>query len=498
MPAIDTTHSWTLTINGVDFYRYLLEGSLRMVDAEGSQIDTLAFDLEDLGWGASPGEWQEVYWLDGATKLFGGYIVDVKPKLSPSLSNLQWSIRCESHMTLFQKSLRIRKSYANMTVAAIIADLFTQAGVSGFDVATHVSAAAVTTFNVSGDLLNECLDRLATQMAGSGSIDWAWRVDADKKLWFGPATLDIAPFDIEDIGACNWTTSFPPSGFPDKAVDATQIRNRVTVRGGTSASATQTDTFTGDGSTILFSTTYKPIRAIVQITVGGVGQRYGWDWVDDWYDDNGDGYDVLIDFEAGRLRFPETVAPGAGVAVVIKYHYDVAITATVTDANSYAKYGRWFDYEHEDRSITTLEEATDVGNAILDAYAFGSTQGTLVVERLGLRAGQYFYVNFPFPSEQGGLYSWNYGGYDENRWNGDALFDAAYIMRQVTTELLKGERVMLTVQFGGQANRLSRAFVKSLRTAAYTQTLTGRYVGGVETILVYGYDGAIKGQFIPA
>ncbi len=499
MPAIDSVHSFSLTINGVDFYPYVLTGTLRMVDAEGSQIDTLSFDLEDIGWGASPNEWQEVYWLDGATKLFGGYIVDAKPKLSPALDRLQWSIRCESHLTLFQKSPRIRKAYSNATVAAIVADLFTQAGVSGFDVSTYVSTTpTIERFNVSGELLNETLDRLAIQAAGNSGVTWSWRVDANKKLWFGPATVDVGPFDIEDITTCDWTNSFPPSGFPDKSKDATQIRNRITVRGGVAASSVQTDTFTGDGSTILFNTTYKPIRAIVEITVGGTHQRYGWDWVDGWYDENGDGYNVLVDFEAGRLRFPEAVAPGASVAVVVKYHYDVAIETVVSDAASYATYGFWFDYEHEDRSITSLEEATDVGNAFLDEYAFAVVNGSLVVERLGLRAGQYVSINFPFPSVYGGAYTWNYAGYGENRWNGDAMFDASYVLRQVTTEVKKGELVSCTLQFGGRTERLSRAYMKAIRqrTAAYTQPVIPRLVSGVQSVLVYGYDGAVKGQFV--
>lgn len=479
MPALDTTHTWSLTIGGVDYYPYLLKGTLRVVEAEGSQIDTLTCQLEDTGWATDPSEWMEcILTADGTTKLFGGYVVTKKPMVGPGLTNLQWTINAESYLTLASRSPRIRKSYTNATVRAIATDLFSQAGLAGFDTTTHVSnAVTLTKFTAAGILLNEALDKLVEQGGASAAATWAYRIDADKKLWLGPASSDAAPFNIADIRTpCDYVTTFPPLSHPDATTDATQIRNRITVRGGTSASAIQTDNFTGDGSTTLFKLTYAPVRYIESISKAGVWLRYGWDWVDGWYDENGDGYDVLVDFEAGTLRFPDAAPPAGGAAVVCKYRYDVAITAVRTSAASYAQYGMYFDYEHEDASLTSATDAELAGDALLAQYAFGSLTGSVQVERLGIRAGQTFTMTYPLLGLSGG-----------------------YVARQVTMELVAEDRVVrLTIQFGNTAARLSRT-VKTGQPSqsAYYQPANGGSAGGTRYGSVNGYDGVGTGDFIP-
>ena len=58
MPSMDSAHSYSLTIGGVEFYSFVLTNTLRVVEAEGSQIDTLSVQVEDLGWSADPVEWE--------------------------------------------------------------------------------------------------------------------------------------------------------------------------------------------------------------------------------------------------------------------------------------------------------------------------------------------------------------------------------------------------------------------------------------------------------
>lgn len=473
MPALDTAHTWTLTLNGVDYFPYHLAGTLRLTEGEGSQIDTLNFEVEDLGWASDPREFWEVVWTaDGSTVLFGGYIVHAKPRISPSLETRIWAVQCEGYATLFKRTPKIRRTWVNATPDEIVSDAFTAAGLTGYDF-THVAATpTLESFTANGVFLDSLLDDLRTRCAGAVGQTWTWRISAEKDVWLGEAGNDAAPFAIADIEVCDWSTSFPPSASPEpeKDIDATQIANRVTVFGGVSASDTQTDTFVGDGSTYLFNLTYQPIRAIVQITLAGALQRYGWDWVDDY----GSAYDVLINFEAGTVRYPDGAPPGVGASLIVKYKKDTLITTTRTSAASYTYYGMYFDLEVEDRTITDATMAQDLADAILDERAFGRVQGGLTVERLGLHAGQLLSINLPILD-----------------------INADYVIRQVVTELGPGEdHVICTVSFGGQHDKLSSA-VGGKGQAAYQQPNTPLYAGDIEALRVKGYDGVGVGEFIP-
>lgn len=472
MTILDAPHSFSLILNGVDYWPYLtITDTLRMVQAEGSQVDTLAFELEDLDWAVAPREFLEVQWVaDGTDVLFGGYIVSAKPRVSEARDRTTWTIKSESWVTLFSRTPRIRKTWVNAAVNDIVADLFSLAGLAGYDTSTHVATSpALDVFVANGEHLAELLDILRDRCAGALGQLWTWRVAPNKAVWLGQASSDPAPFAIADIELADYVLSFPPSGDPDKDIDATQIRNRITVLGGVSASDVQVDEFAGDDATYLFNLDYQPVRSIVEITLDGALQRYGWDWVDDY----GDACDVLVNFEAGTLRYPDGAPPGTGKLLVVKYKHDVLIKTVRVSAASHAYYGIYFDYELEDRTITNATMAEQAGDAMLAAYAFGSVQGTVVVERLGIQAGQLLTITFPLLGLTGG-----------------------YVARQVTTELGQGgDHVICTIQYGGQHDRLSSAVAKKDQ-AAYGQPNVPRYSGDIQAMLVKGYDGVGAGEFI--
>lgn len=475
MPALDSAHTYALTIGGNAFYDYLIKPSLRVVDAEGSQIDTMTFQLEDLGWGTDPVEWNEVTFSVDGSVFFGGYVVKVKPTISPALNRRLITVDCESYMTRFSRTPRVQQSWANETPQSIIADLFTAAGITGYNLTTHVTNTPTPTlFTANKILLSEALDKLTGELGALDADDWTWRVDPDKNLWLGPASSDSAPFDIADIETPpDYATTFPPNAHPAVDTDATQIRNRVTVIGGVSTSGNHTDNYVGDGATTLFKLTYQPIRRVIMVTVDGTLKRFGWDWVDDF----GSTVDVLVNFEAGTLRFPDASPPAGSAAIAITYTYDTPIQTVRSDAASHTLYGIWFDYEHEDRSITSQTEAEAVGDALLQAYAYGIVTGQFVVERFGLRAGQTVGIEYPLLDLSGN-----------------------YVIRQVTTELIAGELIRATVQFGGIYLRLSRIIgtgASNPSTSTYYAPSTPAWGSSIYSSHVSGYDSVGNGAFIP-
>lgn len=448
--SLDTKHVFKFEIAGVDRSAYVLRQSLRYVDAEGGEVDSLSFELEDSTDTITVSAWQEVKvhtaddseWSaydDGGYDensyggfAFGGYVVQAKPEYAPNRTGRRWIVQCESYTTRCNRTPKTRKTYTATTAGAIVADLFTQAGLAEFNAVLHVDTGpTLTIFATDGEDLATALDRLCQIVTALEATDWAWRIEADKNVWFGPITNDPAPYSIATLAAADWVDSFPPIGIPTKDIDAREIRNRVTVRGGSQASADTTENFTGDGVTTTFTLAHRPVRDIVSITLASAVQSYGVDW----YDTFGGGYDCLVNYAAGTVRFPDATPPAYGAALAVVYRYDVAVTVTVSDTASYAQYGLWFDYEVDDPTISELELATYIANTILDGYAFGIVSGTLVTERLGIRAGQMLQIELSVLGLTGN-----------------------YIVRQVASEFAPShDTFRSTVTFGGRYDKLSAA-----------------------------------------
>lgn len=476
--ALDTNHSFAFYVkvggSFVNLWPYVLSDSLEINDAEGGEIDTLRVTLADYAGTLSLTEWAECYLeTDGTTRRFGGYVVKVKPRPAKGGHYLDYELACESYMTRLARAKPIRKTYTSTTLAAIVADLFTVAGLGAFDVATYVDTGpTIDTFVADEERLPALLDRLTllgqtgappgvsedglltwwlthyiplgytpegymgSGFGGGGVtlVPWGWTVDASWNLVMGPAADNPAPFGIADLASADWATTFPPLKDVDIWLDASTIYNRIVVRGGTAISAEQTDTFSGDGTTTLFQLSHAPVRDIVRITVGGALAA---PWGVDWYDTFDGGMTCLVNYRAGTVRWPDALPPASGTNnVVVVYRYDdySACEVTVQDDDSYALYGMWFDApDYTDGHITTVEQAQTMGEALLAEYSTGTRDGSLEVGRIGLRAGQQLHVKL-------------------------ALFgvDDDYVIRRVVTRIDKaGTGVVATVSFGGRSERLS-------------------------------------------
>lgn len=444
--AIDSAHTFELLIDGVDYWANVRRGSFRFKEGEGSQVSNLDVELEEVGTGLSIVGWKEVVWRVDGERAFGGYVVKAKPTLNKA-DRLVWAVAAEGYPTEFAKASRIRKTYTRQTPKAILQNLFTTAGLSGYDTTTHVTTGTtIDSFPVNGEKFAEILDRLAL-VAGIGL--WTWRVDANKAVWFGPATSDLARFSLAALASANYTSSFPPLKAPTKDVDETDIRNRITVTGGVAPSAPLSDSFNGDASTLIFTLTHRPVVDVLMVKVGGVLQRHGVDW----YHTFAQGYDCLINYVTGTVRWDTGHAPPAGTGnVEVRYRYGSLVQVQRTDAASYAHYGRYFDYELNDGGITTAAEATAIADALLALYAMPNVYGEVVVERWGIMAGQRMRIEFPLLGLTG-----------------------YYVIQAMTTELLNdGEMVRCTLKYGG---KLPKAREIAAATGTGGGNLTGDPVG---------------------
>jgi hypothetical protein len=167
--------------------------------------------------------------------------------------------------------------------------------------------------------------------------------------------------------------------------DATQLKNRVYVRGGTKLSDPTTFSKKGDGVQRKFPVPDKPHN--VSVTVNGTPKTLGIKNV------NTSGYQFYVNFEEKYVEqdTSETVLSTTDV-LVVTYSYDIPILVAVEDTVSIAANGQK-EFAIFDKTITTQQAARDRASAELTDYANNLIEGTFKTYTAGFRTGQYLTIN---------------------------------------------------------------------------------------------------------
>lgn len=156
-------------------------------------------------------------------------------------------------------------------------------------------------------------------------------------------------------------TTYPMRGKPLYDVDSLDRRNAVRVVGGWTYSETQDDQFAGTGAATDFVLDFRP-AVIINITVGGVNQKVGIDFVDDPAD-----FDVLVNYDTATIKF--TAAPASFAVIHCFYRYNVRPDVNVYDAAGITAMGGtiWAKTIRDD-SISGTAGANLAGSAYLAQY----------------------------------------------------------------------------------------------------------------------------------
>lgn len=171
--------------------------------------------------------------------------------------------------------------------------------------------------------------------------------------------------------------------------DASQLKNRVYVRGGTKLSDGVTYIEVGDGQKTTFVLPDKPHDVTVYVDTGGgyVAKTLGIKNIDltgfDWY-----------------LNFQEKyVEQDSGGSVLtsahklkVTYTYDIPILVAVENTASINSNGVK-EFAIFDKSITTTQAARDRASAELTDYANNIIEGSFTTFETGFKSGQYININ---------------------------------------------------------------------------------------------------------
>lgn len=220
-----------------------------------------------------------------------------------------------------------------------------------------------------------------SDLAKTQALFWYINVMRDIYLFQSTGTI-AAPFSITDSSQNYSKLVIDP--------DITNLRNRVTVRGGEAAASTlYTQSVVADGAQTSFTLDYKPSN--LTMTVAGVSQTLGAEGFTDettvqW----------IYNFENRIVRkTSSTTTPAASAAIVFTYYPYQPIRVRVTSPTSIAAMaaltggdGCYDAPVINDTTISTFADARSRGQAELTQYANAVKTANFYTETDGLRVGQ--------------------------------------------------------------------------------------------------------------
>lgn len=363
--------TYTITIDGEDRTEDVVNRSLLINDIINDEQNTCSFSLFDRSGLGMPENDEEIrIVLNDGTTIFGGYIVSfqLSKKSTGAVTGLYSAV---DYVRLLDRNL-VHKSYESMTDAEIIEDIIATY-CPGFGITTTNVIAGATIDQISFNYVqpSQALRRIC-DLTGRN-----WFIDYDKDIHYFPLTTTSAPFDID---SSNYE-------YEDLQIskDASQIKNRVYVRGGTKLSDFTTYSEKGDGQKRKFVLPDRPHD--VSVTVNGISKTVGIKNV------NLSGFDFYLNFQE---KYLEQDSGGSTLAstdtLEVEYKYDIPILVAVEDSDSILEHGQ-HEFAIFDKSITTTQAARDRAGAELTDYANNIVEATFRTFTPGFKSGQYLNVD---------------------------------------------------------------------------------------------------------
>ncbi len=358
----------SVLIDSIERKSYIDWRSFRKEDIITSQVDRLTFKLSRyIGESWKPLIGDEIVVYDGAAKMFGGEVIDIKESIEEG-KVMTCKVICKDYTHRLDKNL-VFDTHKNELVEDIIDDIIATycPGFTTSNVASTGITLKYILFNYQQP--SKCLQELAEL------IGYDWYVDYDKDIhFFSKATGETAPFGLTDENGKYVFESLTISE------DDSQLRNSVFIRGGEYvAPAEITDKVgEGDGTTKTFKLPYRYDEKPV-VTVGGTPQTVGIDYIDDE-----DSFDCLWNYQEKVIKFK--TAPASGDVVVTgKPLIPVLIKAKM--GSSISVYG---EYQHVivDKTIISKEAARQRAEAEFTDYAIPIKDSSFITTESGLKSGQ--------------------------------------------------------------------------------------------------------------
>ncbi|MCR2833474.1 hypothetical protein [Parerythrobacter lacustris] len=361
----------TVEIAGVDRTAGVVfrEGTPRKSENLNQKTDSFEFRVRKYGsLTYVPTLGQEVIVERNGTTIFGGVIVRITETLK-SAQILEYAVSCNDYSQYLKREL-VTERYEGETVGSIIADIIANYTTDGFTTVNVVGGQEIGSIAFSRLNVADCLQKLAD------TLSYVWYVDYDRDIHFFPKNTETGPALSDTSGNFIYDSL-------EIVEDLSQVRNVILVQGGEQISATpRTEHFSGDGTRAQFALANK-FDKLPTITVGGVGQTVGVEYLDD-----DTLFDCMWSFNEKYVRFTSGNIPGSGTNnIEVAGTYLFPIVVNVPNLASIAEFGR-YEFAITDTSIRSQSEAIDRAIAELKSYQNELYEGSFRTYDDGFRSGQ--------------------------------------------------------------------------------------------------------------
>ena len=373
---VATAPTYNVTIGGTDRTGDVLNGTLRIEDIINDQQNTCRFQLVNRsGNGIPDTDTEIVITLNDGTVIFGGYLVSVKLSSKLETGDIVADFQAMDYARLLDSNL-VHKTYEEMTDKEII-EAIVNTYCPGFGITTNNVIEGVEISQISFNYLqpSQCIRKIA-EMTGRH-----WYIDYEKDIHYFPLTTEQAPFDIDSNNGNYFELNI--------SKDASQLKNRVYVRGGTKLSEFTQYIELGNGEKRQFVLPDKPHDVTVEVDRGGgyVEESVGIKNVDTT------GYKWYLNYQEKYLdQDTNESILGATDKLKVTYKYDIPILVAIENRDSILEHGQK-EFAIFDKSITTTSAARDRASAELTDYANQLIEGSFKTYEAGFVSGQYINVN---------------------------------------------------------------------------------------------------------
>jgi len=373
-----------LKINDVDKSALVEWQSTTKVEVLTKEPDTLRFRIKNYDSKTyRPELGDEVTLFDGATKIFGGVVVDTQESVDGLLKYFEVNATKDFTHTLDRKL--VANTYSEMSAEDIIADIidnFTDPA-DGFTYANVVAPDIVHSIVFNYDTVSEALKKLTNYLG-----NYAWYVDYDKDIHFFEKTTQTAPFNLTDVSA-----NFIWNSLRIKE-NIHQLRNHIIIRGGDVEGDAVTNEQIADGFQRVFFIGYSLTLSslLIEKSLAATPTTFftlsvGRDGVD-----NPASFDTLYNPNQGLLIFPNSSKPAVNDHIKTSGVPTFPLIAEKINVGSVAEFGT-YQYLIIDKRIRTRAGASQRADAELEKYSEVSKYGSFKTYTSGLRAGQWININ---------------------------------------------------------------------------------------------------------
>ena len=360
----------TIKIQDIDRTNLIDWSLFELTKVLTKEVDTLNFSIKvHAGQTYFPEVGQEITIWEGATKIYGGVIVEAERKIGGRLK--RYDIICKDYHYWLDRVL-VYKSYENQNAGDIVKDIINVFTV-GFTTTNVQTGSKIEKIQFNYEQVSRAIQQIAER------INWDWYVDENKDLHFFSKEFATAPFELNDTGGNFIWNSLQFN------TNINQVKNSIFVRGGTEALGPKTFTKIADGGQRIFNLGYE--FTDLTIKKGGVVQTLGKDGITD-----PDTVDVLYNPNNQTAIFREDNKPANGVEFWWSGNASMPVIVHVEDSASITLYGE-FQFRILDKSISSNAEAKQRALAELEKYKTDTSEVVFRTKKEGLVVGQKIRLN---------------------------------------------------------------------------------------------------------